>query len=239
MPPVPKPALDAGDRLARFAALRETLARRGLLVDAAAEAPAAAWRPERARAIPTGLAALDALLPGGFPRRAITEIVGAAASGKLSLVAPMLASVTRAGGLAAIVDPARECYPPALAGGGVELTQLLFVRPPSGTADPKPALWSLEVLLQSGAFEAVVLDAEGLPPPPRRLLEGNGPRLRAAAESGGAALVVLAAAPFGLPPALRLEVAASATDGGRARVRVEKSRFGIYGETEVPLAAVE
>src|SRR4051812_2739699 len=85
-------ALDADEKLARFAAVRELLARKGMVVPTGAE-----YGDEPAReadALPTGDEALDALLPGGFPRRAVTEIAGSIACGKTSLVARAVAKVT-------------------------------------------------------------------------------------------------------------------------------------------------
>jgi len=225
-------AAPALDKLARLAALRSELARRGVLVQVEPEqtgdgAPAAPPPVER-DAIATGLAALDALLPGGFPRRALTELLGPPACGKTSLIAPALAAVTAGGALAAFVDPAGEAYPPAFARVGVALPRMLWVRPPAPEGDPVDAMWAAEVLLQSGCFELVVLDAGALDLRPSRALETRARVLRAAAETHGAALVVVGDQPIGAPPALRLRVGA---DRRATRVTVEKSRWGRVGAT--------
>ena len=219
--PVAAPAssLVADDKRARLAALKETLARKGLLVELPDAAPAGP--PPLA----TGWPEVDALLGGGFPRRAITEVLGTVACGKTLLAASALGALTRAGSLAAWIDVSGEIHPPALAAAGVDLSRLLIVRPGSG--DATAALWAAEVLLQSGTFDAVVLDATSLAAPPRRALDRRAPVLRGAAEANGAALVVLAADPFGLPCTLRLRV--SPQPGARVHVVVEKTRAGTPG----------
>src|SRR5688500_5387848 len=216
--PAPVPA-SGEDKLARLAALKETLARKGLLVELPEEGAPAGPPP-----LPTGWPEVDALLGGGFPRRAITEVLGAPASGKTSLTAAMLAPLTQGGAFAAWIDSAARLSPPARAAAGVDLSRVLFVRPhqgergagglprggrsePEGRASPDQygkrldaedagaALWAAEVLLQSGSFEVVVLDACGLPAPPRRALDRRAPILRGAAEAYDSALVVLAEEP--------------------------------------------
>lgn len=227
--PVAAPALDADDKRARLVALKETLARKGLLVELPDAQPGPA-------PLATGWPEVDAALGGGFPRRAITEVLGGAACGKTSLTASALGALTRVGSLAAWIDASGEIHPPALAAAGVDLSRLLIVRPrrsgERGTPDAEDAaaaLWAAEVLLQSGTFAAVVLDATALPPPPRRALDRRAPVLRGAVEANDGSLVVLAEAPFGLPPAMRLRVEARAE--GRVRVVVEKTRAGVAGRT--------
>lgn len=219
--PVAAP-LDVDDKRARLAALKETLTRKGLLVELPEVAPAGP------APLATGWPEVDALLGGGFPRRVITEVLGTASCGKTSLAAAALGALTRAGSLAAWIDAAGEIHPPALAAAGVDLSRLLIVRPGKGEAgDATAALWAAEVLLQSGTFDAVVLDATSLPAPPRRALDRRAPVLRGAAEANDAALVVLAADPFGLPVGLRLRVAPMS--GARVHVVVEKTRAGTPG----------
>lgn len=227
--PLPAPALDSADRHARLAALKATLSAKGLLVDIP-DAPAGP--PPLA----TGWPAVDEVLGGGFPRRAISEVLGAAASGKTTLAAASLAPLTRAGSLAAWIDCAGELHPPALAAAGVDLARLLVVRP-GDTDDPSTAaLWAAEVLLQSGTFEAVVLDASSLARPPVRALDRRAPVLRGAAEAHGTALLVIAAEPFGLPVALRVRVRSISERAGgerisgpRLHVTVEKTHTGKPG----------
>src|ERR1700757_2876262 len=70
--------------------------------------------------VSTGVPAMDALV-GGLPRGAMTEICGAACSGRTSLLLSTLASRTAAGEVCALVD-ARDSFDP-LAGNaaGIDL----------------------------------------------------------------------------------------------------------------------
>ena len=137
----------------------------------------------RAGALPCGVAAVDALLAGGFPCGALSELRGGPASGKTAVVLSLVAGLRR-GALAAFVDGRGELYPPAAAAMGVDLERLLIVRPPAGEADGRLALWAAEALLGSGAFAAVAIDAAlGRP---WRGVEASLRRLVTAAEQGGA-----------------------------------------------------
>jgi protein ImuA len=177
--------------------------------------------------VPSGLAAVDSVLPGGgFPRGAIAELRGGPASGKTAIALSVLAAL-RSEELFAWVDARGELYPPAAAARGVELSRLLVVRPPltpEGLAPPgaasspwRAALWAAEALLVSGAFAAVAIDVAL----PRAVAgaEAVARRLQAAAERGGAVGLWLSPAlPVGLrvPAAVRLEVS---TDRGRIVAR--------------------
>jgi protein ImuA len=168
--------------------------------------------PRRAACEATGLAEVDALLPGGgFPRGTLCEIAGGPGSGKTGLALAAMARAMREEGLAAFVDGRGELYPPAAEARGVDLARLLVVRPPP--SDPRgpalAALWSAEALLASGAFEVVALELPAADLRRRRAAspEAMARRLVAAAERGGAVGLWLAA-PGGLrvPAAVRLEV---------------------------------
>jgi protein ImuA len=187
-------------------------------------------RPPRRTAFEaTGLPEVDALLPGGgFPRGALSEIVGGPGSGKTALCLAAMARVMRGEGLAAFVDGRGELYPPAAAALGVDLSRLLIVRPePEGVARGRSssppaatALWAAEALLASGAFEVVAMDLPLLAARPGRT-SPSGPgragaeamvrRLLAAAEKGGVVGLWIAV-PRGpgrwarVPAAVRLEV---------------------------------
>ncbi len=175
-----------------------------------------------------GIDAVDAVLPGGFPRGALSELAGGPASGKTAVA---LALFARLGPeeLAAYVDGRAELYPPAASSLGVDLGRLLVVRPPrassgEGRRDALSALWAAEALLSSGAFSAVAIDVAL----PRRLAgwEAIARRLQSAAERGGAVGLWLAPSRGGLrlPAAVRIELAAP---GGRIvarRASGERSR---------------
>jgi RecA/RadA recombinase len=135
---------------------------------------------------PTGLAALDAALGGGFPRGRVSEVVGPGCCGRTSLALALLARTTAAGELAAWVDQADALDPASAAGAGVDLGRVLWVRPREVGA----ALRSVEHVLQAGGFPLVLLDlyTDGAVHVPAAAW----PRLRKAAAAAGAALVLLA-----------------------------------------------
>lgn len=168
----------------------------------------------RGGGVPCGLAEIDAAVPGGFPRGALSELAGGPASGKTAVALSLLAGLGPED-LFAWVDGSGELYPPAAAARGVELGRLLIVRPgpalrtsgPTG-ASPQTALWAAEALLGSSAFAAVVIDVPMLKV--ERGWDAMARRLQSAAEKGGAVGLWLAAAraQARLPAALRLELTA-------------------------------
>ena len=170
----------------------------------------------------SGFAPLDAILPGGgFPAGRVVELCGPAASGKTTLALLALASATRAGRLAAFVDPSGELYPPAALALGADLSRLLVVRPAQG----EQAVRAAALLARSQAFAVVVADVPRLSGPlsplSRRLLE--------AAELGRAALVLLCLEPSGLDTSLRLRVERSGE--AELTLSVERNRLGAPGRT--------
>ena len=77
---------------------------------------------------PTGIAAVDELLDGGFPVGAISELVGPASSGRTSLAISFLSQRTAEGRVCAWVDAEDALDPESAAASGVRLGQLLWVR---------------------------------------------------------------------------------------------------------------
>ncbi len=134
----------------------------------------------RERAAPlmvlTGLAALDALT-GGLPRGALSEITGAASSGRTGVMLAALAGATRRREVCALVDASDSFDPTSAAAAGVDLNRLLWVRcsesstlPSRKDNPPRTALGRLEqvlkvtdLLLQGGGFGMVVLDLGDIP----------------------------------------------------------------------------
>jgi protein ImuA len=174
---------------------------------------------------PSGLADVDAVLPGGgFPRGALSALSGGPARGKTAVALALLAALGPED-LAAYVDGRGELYPPAAAARGVDLARLLVVRPPAArggaggrggvTPGVRAGLWAAEALLASGAFAAVAIDL----PIPRALpgADAAARRLQAAAERGGAVGLWLAPGKgLRIPAALRIEIA---LEGGRISAR--------------------
>jgi hypothetical protein len=75
-----------------------------------------------------GLAEIDAVLGGGLPLGAITELTGAHSSGRTTLALATLAEVTRQGASCAYVDVSDALDPISAASLGVDLRRLLWVR---------------------------------------------------------------------------------------------------------------
>ena len=78
--------------------------------------------------ISTGISPLDALVQGGFPIGAMTELVGDAISGRMSLSLSFLAQVTVEEKVCAWIDASNTFNPTAAAAAGVDLRRLLWVR---------------------------------------------------------------------------------------------------------------
>lgn len=171
--------------------------------------------------VPSGVVAVDAVLPGGgFARGALSELAGGPASGKTAVALALVAGLGEED-LFAWIDGRGELYPPAAAARGVDLGRLLVVRPPA-VASPRgePAwragLWACEAVLASGAFAAVVMDV----PLPVAVpgADAAARRIQGAAERGGAVGLWLCGTQGGLrlPGAVRVELACA---GGRITAR--------------------
>jgi len=115
------------------------------------------WRGDAAppvRALPSGFAGLDALLPGGgLPRGALTEIVIAREGiGELSLLMPALAHATEDERWLVFVAPPHVPYAPALARAGINLSRVLIVHP----RNAQEGLWAVEQALRAGTASMVL-----------------------------------------------------------------------------------
>jgi len=144
-------------------------------------------RPEPAQsavAIASGVPALDQLLGGGFPGGRLSEVAGPPSSGRTSLALALLARVTRAGELCALVDVADAFDPASADAAGADLERILWVRAPR----LREALRSTERLLDARGFALVLLD---LAIADLRIAPAAGPRLARLAAGTGTALVAL------------------------------------------------
>ena len=87
---------------------------------------------------PSGVAELDAVLGGGFPRGSLVELCGPATSGRTGLAFSLLAQATSRQEACAFVDVSDSLDPVSLAAAGVDLPRLLWVRC-GDTPGKKPA----------------------------------------------------------------------------------------------------
>ena len=135
-----------------------------------------------APALPTGIAGLDAaLLGGGLPRGRLTELLGAAGSGKTTLARAMVERTVQSHGWVAWIDAQRTLDPRDWTHLG-DAQGVWMIRP----HDAGKAPWCADVLLRSGAFALVVLDGAPL------LSKSTAVRLTRLARDGNAALLLLA-----------------------------------------------
>lgn len=151
-----------------------------------------AGTPSSTPGLPTGLAALDAVLPGGgLPLGRITELLAPQGFGKTTATRSLVAATIRAGHCVAWIDATRTLDPRDFLGAStglperdlpaLDLDALWVVRP----RDPARAPWCADLLLRTGAFALVVLD--GAPVLPRVI----GVRLAQLAREADAALLLL------------------------------------------------
>jgi len=177
------------------------------------------WRRSAAaqhhvRAVPTGLAGLDAQLPGGgWPCGALSEILFAYDGlGELSLLLPALAELTRKGQRVVFVAPPYIPYAPALAAHGLDLRYVVQIDAQAGAG-----AWSAEQCLRSGSCGAVFSWMQQADYTQLR-------RLQLAAESGDALAFLFRparAADKASPAALRVQLHA---DDGQVELQILKCR---------------
>jgi hypothetical protein len=160
----------------------------------------------------TGIPAVDALLEGGLPVGAISELVGPECSGRTSLALAFLARRSAEGKVCAWIDAADAFDPESAAASGVNLKQLLWVRCRDGASNAPASRWKREekpwtrldqalrvadLLLQAGGFAALVLDLGSMDPTHgMRIPLASWFRFRQAADSSRCSLVVLSRASY-------------------------------------------
>jgi hypothetical protein len=102
----------------------------------------------------SGIPGLDALT-GGFPRGAITEIVGPESSGRTTLANTLLAAATARGEICCHIDTADAFDPVSAAQAGTVLSQLLWVR---CGGNVEHAFKAADAILHAGGFGVVLFD---------------------------------------------------------------------------------
>jgi recombination protein RecA len=113
---------------------------------------------------PTGVPSVDALLDGGLPIGAITEMVGPESSGRTSLALSFVAGLTRQGHVGAWIDVSNMLDPESAASAGVDLSRLLWVRCGAAAAQASP----------SGAYRFALPEKYFVPPQAKQGLHGGG-----------------------------------------------------------------
>ncbi len=131
--------------------------------------------------VTSGIAALDALT-GGLPRGALSEITGAASSGRTGVMLAALAAATQRQEICALVDAGDSFDPASAAAAGVDLERLLWVRCGEGdnlhgrrqsgaranaafafAGALEQVLKVTDLLLHAGGFGMVALDLGDVP----------------------------------------------------------------------------
>lgn len=144
-------------------------------------------RPEPER-VATGVTEIDALT-GGLPRGSLTEIYGAATSGRTSLLLSIMAQATAREEFCALIDTGDAFDPQSAAAAGVALDRLLWVRC-GGNAEH--ALKAADLLVHSGGFGLIVMDLGDTPPhTAARISLTSWFRLRRGVEHTPTALVII------------------------------------------------
>lgn len=166
--------------------------------------------------VPTGIKEIDALLDGGLPVGAITELIGLESSGRTNLAMAFIAQRTASEQVCAWVDACDAFDPESAAASGVDLQRVLWVRcrnsiAPDGAAlsansfaaKRKPwtrldqALRATDLLLQACGFAAIVLDlGDTAPEHGSRIPLATWFRFRQAADHARSSLVVLGKAAY-------------------------------------------
>ncbi len=192
-----------------------------------ADGPPLRGEDRRGTPLATGVPGLDELLYGGLPRGQVSEIHGPASSGRTGIALAVAARSTRAGALAAWVDPQDRLDPRSASDAGVDLGRLLWLRGAASAREPRSLLAAISAvgtLLGSGLFELVVVDLGGIGRPGLQRLPGaTWIRLQRMVESQPATLLVVADAhvahgPAGVSLALRGAGASWSGDPGPGRL---------------------
>jgi hypothetical protein len=169
--------------------------------------PAALTPPTRTvrECATVGIPEIDALLGGGLPIGAISEIIGPASSGRTCLALSFVAQRTNAGHVCAWVDVGNALDPESAAACGVNLRRLLWVRCQGVVVQAKGKPWvpldralrATDLLLQAGGFAAIVVDMGDLVPEQcRRIPLATWYRFRQAADQSRTSLITLGKAAY-------------------------------------------
>ena len=204
--------------------------------------------------VSTGISVLDEL-SGGIPRGALTEICGPASSGRTSVLLSLMARMTQANEVCALVDASDSFDPRSAEAAGVELKRVLWVRCSvrnlkcenlkisnlkisdfkSSMSRVEQALKATDLLLQGGGFGLVVVDLAGIgPDAARRVPLTSWFRFRRTVEHTDTALVVLEPQPFAKTcAALVIQMSAVSSQLSIRRPTKQPSHAGLFGGLEI------
>ena len=184
-------------------------------------------------AVPSGHAALDAVLgTGGWPRGALALLDAPVGGGATTLALSAVAATQAAGGLAAWLDLDGTFDPAVAACGEVCLDWLLVARP----RDPAEAIELAAWLGRSGLIDALVLDLGERGVPDRRALDRLGSLLARSAATSALVVAPAGRAVAGAVAGVRVALHRSAwlavgrdLVGQRVRATVERHRWALAG----------
>ncbi len=131
----------------------------------------------------TGVASLDEILGGGWPRAALAELRGRRSSGRTSVLYASLARSIAAGQNVALVDCGGAFDPRLAQAAGVVLPRLLWIR--SSSAE---SLKAADLVVSAGGFDLVALDVGDERP---RVPSAAWIRLKHGAEKQGTTILVV------------------------------------------------
>jgi hypothetical protein len=150
--------------------------------------PAGAPVPERTHGFRTGVAAVDALLPDGVPRGALSLWTGETTAGRTAALRALVLTACAGGARVALIDAELTLDAGFARNAAGAVDGLWVVRPPDAGHTAEGA-WAAEMLLRAGVFDLVILDGH-LPD------AAQAHRLRALARERDAAVVVSATQPL-------------------------------------------
>jgi protein ImuA len=134
----------------------------------------------------SGIAAIDRLLGGGWPRAALCELIGRRSSGRTAILYAALARALAAGEAAALIDVGGGLDPRRAFAAGIALRRLLWVRCAADTAAK-----AADLVLGAGGFDLIALDLGDARP---RLPTAGWIRFKHGAEKQGTTVIVAAPA---------------------------------------------
>jgi hypothetical protein len=183
--------------------------------------------------LPTGVGEIDAYLEG-FPRGAITEIHGAASSGRSSLLLSTLAVATNEEETCALVDCSDTFDVASASEAGVDFDRLLWVRCDNNL---ERSFKAVDLLLHGGGFGLLALNLSDIPSKvARRIISSWWFRFRRAIENTPTTLIVItptACARSCAALVLKLKNEATVWPGTLSLIS-EKCNNGLTGKREQP-----